>query len=225
MSPFGVIILNRVNRNLIWAVLVGCVVLHPAVAGVYAYTDDNGTVSLSNLPLDNRYQVLVEDQKVEVVAAKNAIEEQASMEAVNVAQKPLSITENKLKYHKIVDTAARTYGLDGALLHAVISVESRYNSKAVSKKGAKGMMQLMPETALRYGVKDSFDPAQNINGGAQYLRDLLKTYNKDVRLALAAYNAGENAVAKYGYRIPPIRETREYVPKVLDYYRKYRVDL
>jgi soluble lytic murein transglycosylase-like protein len=102
----------------------------------------------------------------------------------------------------------------------VISVESRYNVKAVSKKGASGLMQLMPETAKRYGVADIFDPLQNIRAGAQYLRDLLKMFNNDMRLALAAYNAGENAVVRHGSKIPPYRETTAYVPKVLAFYKQ-----
>lgn len=101
------------------------------------------------------------------------------------------------------------------LLHAVIEVESGYHSRAVSPKGAKGLMQLMPATALRFGVQDAFDPQQNIRGGALYLKWLLEYFRGDLRLALAAYNAGEAAVVKAGYRIPPIAETISYVPKVL----------
>jgi soluble lytic murein transglycosylase-like protein len=123
----------------------------------------------------------------------------------------------------VVEDAARAHGLDSALLHAVIAVESGYDAKAVSKKGATGLMQLMPATAKRYGVADAFDPAQNVSGGAKYLRDLLDLFDSDTRLALAAFNAGENAVLKYGRRIPPYRETLRYVPKVLDHYRRYRV--
>ena len=179
---------------------------------MYVYTDDEGSVTLSNISADSRYQVLIDEQK-EIIPVTTL---------VTVQKLPVR-HERKNQYNQIVDKAAHAYGLDSALLHAVISVESRYNSKAVSKKGAIGLMQLMPETAHRYGVTDSFDPAQNINAGAMYLRDLLKLFNKDVRLALAAYNAGENMVVKYGYRIPPIRETREYVPKVLGFYRKYQI--
>jgi soluble lytic murein transglycosylase-like protein len=119
-----------------------------------------------------------------------------------------------------VDEAARTAEVDAALVHAVIAVESRYNPKAISKKGASGLMQLMPDTAKRYGVADVFDPAQNIRAGALYLRDLLRMFDKDLKLALAAYNAGEHVVARYGNRIPPYRETEAYVPKVLAYYKK-----
>jgi len=92
--------------------------------------------------------------------------------------------------------------------------------KAVSKRGASGLMQLMPETAKRYGVADIFDPKQNIRAGAQYLRDLLKMFNNDLRLVLAAYNAGEKAVVRHGSKIPPYPETAAYVPKVLAFYKK-----
>jgi soluble lytic murein transglycosylase-like protein len=214
--------LLRIFAGFMAACMFGCLVDNQAVGAVYTYTDESGSVSLSNVPVDNRYQVLIDDQKRNV---GEAIKEVLSVSPPLAAQKSLTITERKIHYSQIVDHAARTYGLDSALLHAVISVESRYNSKAVSRKGAVGLMQLMPETALRYGVTDSFDPTQNIDGGARYLRDLLKIFNEDVRLALAAYNAGENMVVKYGNRIPPIRETREYVPKVLGFYRKYQIKL
>lgn len=132
---------------------------------------------------------------------------------------------NKARFEKIISEVASIYGVDQALLHAVITVESGYSPNAVSRKGASGLMQLMPATARRYGVADSFDPVQNLHGGTQYLRDLLKLFNSDVGLALAAYNAGERAVLKHGRRIPPFRETTRYVPRVLAFYKKYQVEL
>lgn len=196
------------------SLLLGCCLLQSAAASVYAYTADDGSVSLSNVPADNRYKVLVADRTERTPAVPAAI-----------VQKPLPTLADKARYNRIVDDAAHSYGLDSALLHAVISVESHYNPRAVSRKGATGLMQLMPMTARRYGVTDAFDPVQNIGGGAKYLRDLLKLFNGDVSLALAAYNAGENLVVKYGYRIPPIRETMDYVPRVLGFYHKYQVEL
>ena len=199
--------------------LLGCCTAGSAAADVYAYTTADGSVSLSNVPADNRYQVLVADEKSIVpVAPPLAVPQDAVI-------KPLATPAKKALYNRIVALAARTHGLDVALLHAVISVESRYNHKAVSRAGAEGLMQLMPLTAKRYGVTDSFDPEQNINGGARYLFDLLKLFKGDMSLAVAAYNAGENAVIKYGNRIPPIAETRDYVPKVLGFYHKYKIDL
>lgn len=186
--------------------LSGLCLPDPAGAHVYSYTDDEGTVNMSNVSTDRRYGAMAlapVDPAVVVSAAPPAI-------------------ADKVQYGRMVDDVARMYGLESAFLHAVISVESRYRPKIVSKKGAAGMMQLMPDITRRYGVADPFDPVQNVHGGARYLRDLLRSYNNDKNLALAAYNAGPHAVAKYGNRIPPYRETTNYVPKVLAFYRKYR---
>jgi len=109
-----------------------------------------------------------------------------------------------------------------ALVHAVISAESGYNAAAVSRAGARGLMQLMPDTARRFGVQDIMDPAQNIRGGVAYLRELLTMFNGNLELTLAAYNAGENAVIRNGNRIPQYAETVNYVPKVLDFYSKFK---
>ncbi|HUX90495.1 MAG TPA: lytic transglycosylase domain-containing protein [Gallionellaceae bacterium] len=195
--------------------LLGYGLIRITAASVYVHTAEDGSVSLSNVPSDDGYEVLIADPVDNARAAP----------PIAVQKPTLPILANKAQYNHIVAIAARTYGLEGALLHAVISVESRYNPKAVSRAGATGLMQLMPMTARRYGVADSFNPEQNINGGAQYLSYLLKLFNGDVSLALAAYNAGENAVVRSGNRIPPIPETRDYVPKVLDFYRQYKVDL
>jgi soluble lytic murein transglycosylase-like protein len=105
----------------------------------------------------------------------------------------------------------------------VITVESGYNPSAVSRAGAVGLMQLMPETAKRYNVTNRHDPEQNIHAGAQYLSDLLRMFDNNLQLAIAAYNAGEQAVMKYGNRIPPYRETLAYVPKVMSFYKRYSV--
>ncbi len=190
----------------------GFCLLQPVWADVYAYTANDGAVNLSNVPMDSRYSVLVLEPKEQAVAAP-------SMDV----SKRSSIIANKVRYDRMVDAVAHTYGLESALLHAVISVESRYSPNAVSKKGAMGLMQLMPIVAKYYGVADPLDPVQNLHGGAKYLRYLLKKYNNDRSLALAAYNAGESMVAKYGNRIPPFRETTNYVPRVLKYYRQYQV--
>lgn len=192
------------------ACLFGACVSTPAGAAVYSYTAEDGEVYLSNVPVDTRYKVLVPGDA------------QAG-EALQAA--PTRMAASKSAFDPIIEQAARANEIESAFLHAVISVESRYNPAAVSKKGAMGLMQLMPDTAKRYGVADAFDPAQNIRGGAQYLNDLLKMFNSDKSLALAAYNAGENAVIRSGYRIPRIRETANYVPKVLGYYQKYLVGL
>jgi soluble lytic murein transglycosylase-like protein len=114
-------------------------------------------------------------------------------------------------------SAASRHGINGRLVEAIIAVESAFNPRAVSRKGAMGLMQLMPKTARQYAVRNPFDPLQNIQGGLHLLRDLLHRFQGDLRLALAAYNAGEKAVVEYD-GIPPYRETREYVKKVLRRY-------
>ena len=195
-----------------WLLPLGCGLCLPAWAQIYSYTADDGSVSLSNVPTDARYTLLV------------ATPEQAAAAKAPTAARKGRLNPAKAGFDQAVDEVSRVYGLESALLHAVISVESRYNPKAVSRKGAVGLMQLMPKTAKRYGVADAFDPLQNLDGGARYLRDLLGMFNNNISLALAAYNAGENAVVKHGNRIPPYRETLRYVPLVLDFYERYQAD-
>ncbi|MDC0948377.1 lytic transglycosylase domain-containing protein [Gammaproteobacteria bacterium] len=124
-------------------------------------------------------------------------------------------------YDDEIGRVATEHGLEKALLKAVVHVESAFRETARSPKGAVGLMQLMPQTAKRYGVVDSGNPSQNLQGGARYLRDLLQRYEGDKPLALAAYNAGEGAVEKYGNRIPPYAETQHYVVKVMYLRRQY----
>ncbi len=131
--------------------------------------------------------------------------------------------ENKTKFTPLIEEVAKDLRLHPGLLHAMVKVESAYNPRAVSKRGAQGLMQLMPETASRYGVSDSYDPKQNLEGGARYFSDLLREFEFDLRLALAAYNAGENAVKRYGNTIPPFPETMDYVDKVLGEYERQRL--
>lgn len=205
---------DRTRFLLLLSLLIAAVfcvgLLQPALAHIYAYTSSDGTVKLSNVPEDDRYTVLVAET-----------EGSQAVEAAGL-RKPPSGMAGKALFDIAVDEVARTYGLESALLHAVISVESRYRPTAVSSKGAAGLMQLMPAVTQQYGVSDPFDPVQNLHGGAKYLRDLLRAYDNDVNLALAAYNAGRGAVSKYGNRIPPYPETMKYVPKVLDFYRMYQ---
>jgi soluble lytic murein transglycosylase-like protein len=129
-----------------------------------------------------------------------------------------SVPPNPARVPDLVEAAARKYDMDPLLVHSMIQVESGYNPYAVSPKGAQGLMQLMPGTARRFGVSNTFDPGENIEGGVRYLKYLTTLFPDDPRLALAAYNAGEGAVWKYNYRIPPYRETEDYIYKVA---RKY----
>jgi soluble lytic murein transglycosylase-like protein len=127
---------------------------------------------------------------------------------------------NKLKFNDLVAKAAAKHQIDPKLLHAVIQAESAYNPNAVSSAGAVGLMQLMPDTARRYGVTDRRDAEQNVDGGTRYLKDLLAMFNSNLTLAVAGYNAGEGAVMKYNNSVPPYPETRNYVQHVLSLYRK-----
>lgn len=129
---------------------------------------------------------------------------------------------NRERFKDAIRRAARRYGLSEALVHAVIDTESSYDPNAVSSAGAVGLMQLMPATARRYGIENRLSPTQNMQGGTRYLSYLLTKFNDNLVLALAAYNAGENAVVRYGHTVPPYRETRKYVERVLDRYREYR---
>jgi soluble lytic murein transglycosylase-like protein len=134
---------------------------------------------------------------------------------------PLS---EKTPFQRLIHDAAARYNLDPTLIHSVIAIESNFDPKAVSPKNARGLMQLMPRTAELMGVKDSFDPGQNIDGGAHYLSDLLKKYRNDLTLALAAYNAGPDSVDKYGRRVPPYLETMKYVQRIAKTYAKLKAD-
>jgi soluble lytic murein transglycosylase-like protein len=122
----------------------------------------------------------------------------------------------------IVQRIAQSHGVNAALLKAIIEVESGFNANALSPKGAVGLMQVMPATAARYGRFDLYSPEQNVDVGARYLRDLLSMFDGNVRLAVAAYNAGENAVIRHGRRVPPYQETIKYVPMVLERYDRFR---
>jgi soluble lytic murein transglycosylase-like protein len=181
-----------------------------AQADIYRYVDAAGTVHFTNVPQDSRFKVyLKETRKPDPVTETLASEIHYYDD------------EDRARYARHIQAAAKATRLEPALIHAVISAESGYNPLARSRRGAAGLMQLMPDTARRYGVKNRLDPAQNIIGGARYLRDLIRLFNNDVQLAIAAYNAGENAVVRAGYRIPPYQETMTYVPRVMTYYRKY----
>lgn len=144
----------------------------------------------------------------------------ASPQAVRPLDLPAEATVRR--FAPIVARAARVHGVDEALVHAVIFAESSYDPDAISPAGATGLMQLMPATAAHYGVNDLFDPAQNVGGGVRFLRDLLKRFDGNVELAVAAYNAGAYAVIRAGNRVPSHPETAAYVPKVIDYYRHFQ---
>ncbi len=131
-----------------------------------------------------------------------------------VESRVLVTARPEVRYHDIIARVAAEQGVDAKLVHAVIEVESNYQERARSSKGAKGLMQLMPETARRYAVANPYDPVANIEAGIKHLRSLLERFTQNVPLALAAYNAGEAAVQRFG-GIPPFQETRAYVSRIL----------
>jgi soluble lytic murein transglycosylase-like protein len=185
------------------AMMVCATAISAARADIYAFTDGAGVVHYTNVPTDSRYERL--------------IIEPSSPAGTELRAKAAPFSD-------LIDEAAGHANVSPALLRAVIAVESAFDPKAVSRKGAQGLMQLLPATARRYGVHRPFDPRDNLRGGASYIRDLLKRYGNDLELALAAYNAGENAVDRHGRTIPPFPETQAYVPAVLRFYRRFLAD-
>lgn len=192
-----------------FAVAAYCLISIDAHADILINLENPDEVSISNTQLDASYSIKIEEFDSHL-AVNNTLAKPAN-----------TIKINQLPYNEEVLLAAKETTIDPALIHAVIAAESKHNTQAVSKKGARGLMQIMPAIALRFNVRDKSSAKQNILAGAQYLRELLKTFNGDLNLSLAAYNAGPGAVYKYGGHIPPYKETIEYVPKVLRYYRQY----
>jgi len=174
----------------------------PVRADIFKYVDEHGVLHLTNVPTrSNVNYVLVYREK-----------------RVLFDIKPMDV----IKYDQIISKASGKYHVDPALIKAIIKAESNFNHRAVSPKGAQGLMQLMPRTAHALQVPDSFHPENNIEGGTRYLRYLLNLFEGNLSLALAAYNAGENAVIKYKNTIPPYKETQLYVKRVLGLLNTYR---
>ena len=172
---------------------------------VYKYVDSQGRVHLTDRPPHDGYRLIQKAGK------------KLRMSRINFRDKDAN---RKRFASKIAEVASR-YQVPEALLHAVITIESAYDPNAISRAGAVGLMQLMPATARRYGVADRRNPSANLAGGTRYLKDLLLRFDSDLELALAGYNAGENAVEKFGNQIPPFDETQNYVRKVLQLYSQH----
>lgn len=194
------------NMLFLWTaitVLGAFIIMTPnvAYADIYKFVDKEGVLHLTNMPTDHnaKYVLVMREKRI-------------------LFQPNIDVN----KYDNLITKAADKFKLDSSLIKAIIKAESNFNHRAVSRAGAQGLMQLMPKTASDLQVEDSFHPEKNIEGGARYLRYLLNTYRGNLDLALAAYNAGEKAVAKYNYNIPPYRETQNYVKRVYSFYDSYR---
>jgi soluble lytic murein transglycosylase-like protein len=174
---------------------------------IYTYVDADGLRHYTDVPDNNRYRLLILSPRDRTASGDR-------YDAMLLAKAG--------RYDSIIERAATAASVEPNLLRAVIVVESGFNSRAVSKRGAMGLMQLMPATATRFGVSNPYDPLQNVHAGARYLKFLIDRFGQDVRLALAAYNAGEDAVDRNGGQIPPFSETMAYVPRVLKIYQMLR---
>jgi soluble lytic murein transglycosylase len=175
-----------------------------AAPKIYSYIDDAGVHHYTDVPDSNRYRLLVLRPQDRTVSGDRY---------------DARLLARATQFDAIIENAASVAAVQPNLLRAVIVVESGFNSRAVSKRGAIGLMQLMPATAARFGISDSFDPRQNVTAGARYLKFLLDRFGQNITLALAAYNAGEDAVDRNGGQVPPFTETMAYVPRVLKIFR------
>lgn len=179
----------------------------PSSGGIYRYVDERGVIHFTNCPRDPKFKLYIRESKEDVGDENHS--------------SSVSYIKDSNQYDSLISDLSKRYQVDFALIKAMIRAESGFNPFAVSRKGAKGLMQLMPETASRMNVSNIFNPRENVEGGVRYFKHLLSLFNNDLRLSLAAYNAGENVVAELR-SIPPYRETVDYVKKVLSYYQSYR---
>jgi soluble lytic murein transglycosylase-like protein len=186
------------------AIFIVLAMVHsPALADIFLYIDKEGVMHFSNAPTHNRFRVYMrESYRSPVRGVKRS--------------KP-----DTDKYDHLIAESCNLHGVDFALVKAVIRAESSFDPYAISSKGAEGLMQLMPETAQRFNVANTFDPQENIRGGVKYLKYLLERFNYDLKLSLAAYNAGETTVSQVN-GIPNYRETKNYIAEVLRYYQAYQ---
>jgi soluble lytic murein transglycosylase-like protein len=190
----------------ILAIFFSLLITSPSSAGIYRYVDENGVVHFTNCPRDPKFKLYIRESKDDVGSDRNS--------------SAIPYLKDSNQFDSLIDEFSRKYQVEFALIKAMIRTESGFNPTAVSRKGAKGLMQLMPETAQRVNVSNVFNPRENIEGGVRYFKYLLSLFDNDLRLSLAAYNAGENIVAELN-SIPPYRETVDYVKKVLNYYQSY----
>jgi len=181
---------------------------------VYVSYAADGTPTFASQANDKSYVLLL----------KGAAPASAAVKVLHPARDAADLRKRREALGPLIDQVAYRHGLDPALVRAITHVESRFNANALSPAGAAGLMQLMPATAKRYGTANRMDPAQNLDAGARYFKDLLAQYSGNVALALAAYNAGEGSIERHAKNVPPYRETMLYVPEVLTRYESYRQD-
>ena len=208
---------------------LGCAMSGPALADVWKVVDENGVVQFTNEPPGKRGQLVIASNPTDNAAPTQPARLSVLSDAVTqTTVAVINASPAYLAVHDSLSAASLSYGVDYDLLKALVATESAFNSKAVSPKGAVGLMQVMPTTAKRYGVQSDrgatvsaklTDPDLNIQTGTRYLADLLRLFGGQTELALAAYNAGEGAVARAGNRIPNYRETQTYVQRVMSIYR------
>lgn len=180
----------------------------PLSADIYQWIDETGVIHFTNVPTEKKFQKVMKEEKGRVSKGSKT----SSRYYIST---PSTVSAEDYSGH--IQSISEKYQVDPALVKAVIKAESNFNPAAISKKGARGLMQLMPQTASELNVRNSFNPAENIEGGVRYIRYLLDIFDGNLSLSLAAYNAGPELVQRLG-RIPSIRETQEYVKKVLSLY-------
>lgn len=192
---------DRIKRAAIFLTLLGTLLtLGETKADIYVRKDSQGVLHFTNVPTHSGFRPIIRESSRGL---------------------PQSPALRSGGFEEIIRSASERYGVDPHLVRAVIKVESDFNSQARSHKGAQGLMQLIPETAQLHNVRNVYDPDENIDGGVRHLRLLLDRYQGDLRLTLAAYNAGIKAVERYG-GVPPFPETRDYVRRVLEHHQRYR---
>ena len=202
-------------RTAVTAIVTAVIVpllLAVAHADIYQYTDASGVLHFTNVTAGKNLR-RVKSEPRQTIQPEAAPIPQASTPSKNT----ISSANMPSAYLDIIQTACNRHGVDPALVHALVKVESDFNPYALSRKGAMGLMQLMPQTAVDMNVQNSFNPNDNVDGGVKYLRYLIDRYEGNLSLALAAYNSGETAVTKWG-TIPPFKETQNYVQRVLGLY-------
>lgn len=207
------------TSKIILLLILGLAISSRSLADIYMYIDKNGNQHFSQNKEHENYRLLLRSS-----TNKNPGSFRNWKEKIYGNVKVPHDKKLQNRYHPLIVQAASKYQLEPAFIHAVITAESSYRRKAISSAGAKGLMQLMPVTAERFGVSDPFDAQQSINAGTQYLYTLLKEF-KNKKLALAAYNAGEGTVRRYNRQVPPYPETQRYVSKVMEFYSYYQHNL